>query len=130
VGEVLAREPAALEPGARLVGDLGADSLDLVELMYVLEQEFGVRFDKADLSLSGQLGLPEEETHRDEVLTERALELLREQHPDGADALRPGTRRQDLAGLLTVAAVARSVDRKLASAGTATVAASPADPRC
>ncbi len=59
VAEVLARQPGEVKPGSRLMNDLGADSLDLVELMYLLEQEFDIRLSRDDLSLSAQLGIPE-----------------------------------------------------------------------
>ena len=37
-------------PDARFAEDLGADSLDLVELVEALEQEFGVQIDDAELA--------------------------------------------------------------------------------
>jgi acyl carrier protein len=98
---------------SRLMMDLGADSLDLVELMFLLEEEFGIRMSREDLSLSAQLGLPEEELRQGEVLTPRALELLRQRFPAAADTLREGATRRDLAALLTVEEIARSVRARL-----------------
>jgi acyl carrier protein len=117
VAEVLALDPGAVRGEARLMEDLGADSLDLVELMYLLEQEFTITLSKDDLSLSAQLGLEESEIHEHEVLTPRALELLRARFPRAADGLlKPGIQRKHLAALLTVEEVARAVERKLAPA--------------
>lgn len=113
VGQVLALAPDSIEPHSRLIQDLGADSLDLVELMYVLEEEFSLRLDKQDLSLSAQLGLPEEEVHQKEVVTPKALQLLRERYPNAGDVLRDGVTRAELASLLTVAALAESMRKKL-----------------
>jgi acyl carrier protein len=113
VGQVLALAPDSIEPHSRLIQDLGADSLDLVELMYVLEEEFSLRLDKQDLSLSAQLGLPEEEVHQKEVVTPKALLLLRERYPNAGDVLRDGVTRAELASLLTVAALAESMRNKL-----------------
>jgi acyl carrier protein len=115
VAEVLAKHPAEVQAGSRLLDDLGADSLDLVELMYLLEQEFDIRLSREDLSLSGQLGIPEESIHENEVLTPQALALLRERFPDAGSLLVEGIQRKHLAALLTVEEVARSVDRKLVS---------------
>ena len=57
IGEVVAMKPEEIEPDASLVDDLGADSLDFVELMYLMEQEFEVRFGKEDMSLAPVIGL-------------------------------------------------------------------------
>ncbi|HOX45434.1 MAG TPA: acyl carrier protein [Myxococcota bacterium] len=113
VAEVLALQVAEVRPESRLMDDLGAESLDLVELMYLLEQEFGLRLSREDMSLSAQLGIPEEEIHKDEVLTERALVALREHFPHARDFLKPGLTRRHLAQLLTVEEIARGVQKKL-----------------
>jgi acyl carrier protein len=115
VAEVLARAPAEVKPGSRLMTDLGAESLDLVELMFLLEQEFGIRLNREDLSLSAQLGLTEEELRSGEVLTPRALALLKERFPDAADVLHDGATRRELASLLTVEEIARSVRARMAA---------------
>ena len=113
VTEVLALEPAKVSAGSRVMEDLGADSLDLVELMYMMEQEFEITLSRDDLSLSAQLGLPEEEIHQHEVLTPRALEALRLRFPSSAEILKEGITRKHLAALLTVEELARAVERKL-----------------
>ncbi len=115
VAQVLAKSPAEISPQSRLLDDLGADSLDLVELMYVLEDEFAIKLDKQDLSLSAQLGLPESEVHKNEVLTPKALELLRQRYPQAEALLHEGVTRARLASLLTVEALAIGIDNKLAS---------------
>ena len=112
ISEVLALDPDEIQANSRLIDDLAADSLDLVELMYLLEQEFGIRLDKDDLSLSAQLGIPEEQIHHDEELTEIALGLLRERFPYARDRLVAGITRRDLAFLLTVSEIATAVARK------------------
>lgn len=113
VAEVLAVSPETIEPRSRLIDDLGADSLDLVELMYLLEQEFNLRLSRNDMSLSAQLGISEEEVHVDEVLTPKALELLRGRFPHDADFLVDGITRNQLAALLTVEEISRVIEEKL-----------------
>jgi acyl carrier protein len=115
LAEVLTLEAASINPHSRIIDELKADSLDLVELMYLLEQEFSITLSRNDLSISAQLGLPASETHQQEVLTPRALELLRERYPRAADRLTPGIQRKHLALLLTVEEVACSVERRLAA---------------
>jgi acyl carrier protein len=115
VAQVLAKSPTEITPQSRLLADLGADSLDLVELMYVLEDEFSLKLDKQDLSLSAQLGLPEDEVHDHEVIKPKALQLLRERYPQAKDLLRDGVTRMQLASLLTAEAVAIGIGNKLAA---------------
>jgi len=115
IAEVLALDPANIDEQSKLIDDLGADSLDLVELMFLLEEEFQVRMNRTDMSVSGQLGLDEEQLHKEEVLTPLALELLRERFPHATDLFVEGAKRSDLAPLLTVSQVALSVEAKLAA---------------
>lgn len=48
--DVLDLRDGSLPPGTHFADDLGADSLDLVELVEALEQEFGVRIDDDELA--------------------------------------------------------------------------------
>lgn len=54
--DVLDLRDDQLVPGARFADDLGADSLDLVELIEALEEEFGVRIDDTELGDIGTVG--------------------------------------------------------------------------
>jgi acyl carrier protein len=112
VAEVLALEPGQVRPESRLMDELGADSLDLVELMYLLEQEFDVTLSKDDMSLTAQLGLAEEQIHEQERLTPLALERLRERFPWARDLLVDGITRRHLGALVTVETFARAIERK------------------
>lgn len=58
VAECLARDLSEVLPQSRLIGELGADSLDFVDLIFTLEKRFGVRLRENDLNpmsrVSGQ----------------------------------------------------------------------------
>ena len=47
--EQLSVEESALVPEANLLDDLGADSLDVVELVMALEEEFGIEIPDDDV---------------------------------------------------------------------------------
>jgi acyl carrier protein len=49
LAEVLAVDEGAVSPAASLQRDLGADSLDLLEIMFRLEQEFGIEIPRGEL---------------------------------------------------------------------------------
>jgi hypothetical protein len=84
--------------------------------MFVLERQFGVRLTQDDLRLTKQLGLAEEEIHDNEVLTPVARERLLQLFPNAGQLLVEGATRRQLAVLLTVRQVARSIEEKLSEA--------------
>jgi acyl carrier protein len=49
IGDHLGVERASLVPEANLLDDLGADSLDVVELVMALEEEFGIEVPDEDV---------------------------------------------------------------------------------
>ena len=51
VAGCLARDVAEVHPDSRLITDLGADSLDFIDLIFTLEKRFGVRLRENDLSM-------------------------------------------------------------------------------
>ena len=51
IAECLARDLADVRPESRLVTDLGADSLDFIDLIFTLEKRFGVRIRENDLNM-------------------------------------------------------------------------------
>ncbi len=54
--EVLAVDPAKVTPEASFADDLGADSLDLVELVMALEENFGIEVGEDELKDIGTVG--------------------------------------------------------------------------
>jgi len=58
IADQLGADPDAVRPEARLVEDLGADSLDMVELIMAVEEEFGIEVPDEDaegLATVGQI---------------------------------------------------------------------------
>ena len=84
VGDVivcqLGVDPDALVPSARLADDLGADSLDLIELALGFEEVFGVR-------------LPRQRIRRLETVGDAIESVARRLQHDGHPADGPGARR-------------------------------------
>ena len=54
--EQLNADAAAVVPEAKFVDDLGADSLDTVELVMALEEEFGIEIADEDAEKIGTVG--------------------------------------------------------------------------
>ncbi len=55
VAECLARDVVEILPENRLITDLGADSLDFVDLIFTLEKRFGVKIQENDLNITARV---------------------------------------------------------------------------
>jgi acyl carrier protein len=116
--DVLAVPAERIQPGSTLVGDLGAESIDLLDLSFRIEEAFGITIEANELERAARRRAPDVEYERDGFLTAAALVEIRAAAPELDPArLVPGLRRGDLPGLLTVQFFVRLIARKLASGG-------------
>src|SRR3984893_2307413 len=60
VADALAIDPAKVVPGASLIDDLGAESLDFLDLVFRLETEYGVKIPRDGILLTAREGLASE----------------------------------------------------------------------
>ncbi len=81
VTESLAQDPGSVTLHSSLIRDLGADSLDFLDIMFSLESRFGVKLEKEDFNLLSKLKMPREEAIVDDALTPIALERLKQWLP-------------------------------------------------
>ena len=56
IAEQLGVKPEEVTPGASFIDDLGADSLDTVELVMALEEEFGIEIPDEDAEKMSNVG--------------------------------------------------------------------------
>jgi acyl carrier protein len=77
VANCLAREPEMVTPESRLITDLGADSLDFLDVIFSLEQRFKVTFRGSEFDFLARLDLQSPETVRDGFLTSQIIDRLR-----------------------------------------------------
>jgi acyl carrier protein len=112
--EVLSIPQEKLQSGSVLMNDLGAESIDLLDLSFRIEETFNVRLESNELEReAGKLvGGPVYEP--DGRLTDQALEALARACP-GLDKGRlvKGLRKMDLPSLLTVEFFVKLIARKL-----------------
>ena len=91
IGQALDVAPEGIGEGQRLVGDLGADSLDLLDLTFHLERRFHVKISPRDMEKRGREKLGDKPWEVDGVLTPEALADLRANMPEvPADELKEG----------------------------------------
>lgn len=76
IADSLAVEESRVVPEARLIDDLGADSLDFVDLVFAIEKEFGVKVREADFNFLARLDFSSPEVMRDGFLTRGTIDAL------------------------------------------------------
>jgi acyl carrier protein len=82
VVEALGVEPDEVTPESMLMADLGAESIDLLDILFRLERKLGVRIKAADISAHIQGDVPEGEFGDDDgVVTKEGLAQLRRVMP-------------------------------------------------
>lgn len=117
--EALGVEEDEVEPEARIFDDLGAESLDLLEIVFLLERGFDIKIPRGGVKEATQAGIDPSEYEVDGVLTELALEKLREHMPEvDPDEITPGLTSNDIPRLFRVQTFVNIVVHQLAEKGT------------
>ncbi len=114
VADVLGRRVAEVKPESRLMDDLGAESLDYLDIVFQLEDRFSIKITRGELERAARGDLSEEEFAPAGVVSEAGLHRLRELLPESVASIKPGLRASAILSLLTVATFAKIVERKLA----------------
>lgn len=101
---------------ATLIGDLGAESIDFLDISFKLEQEFGIKIDQGELFPEN---LMQDESLVDEgKLTDKGMTVLTERMPHVDFSSFDGDRRVDqLSELFTVASLVDFIERKIKAQG-------------
>ncbi len=79
---VLEIDAATIKTEDKIINDLGADSLDLLDLIFQLERHFGLRIKPRDLERRAQEALGNIPLEVEGVYTPKALEQLRRSMPE------------------------------------------------
>lgn len=98
-----------------LVEDLGAESLDLLDLSFLIEEKFGVSLEANEFERQAKARLPGGVYEQNGLLTEAALAELRKALPEvPPERLQPPLAKVGLPAVLNVAVFVHLVERKLA----------------
>jgi acyl carrier protein len=123
VQEVTGATPERIRMESVLVEDLGAESLDLLDLSFLIEEEFGVTFAADEFERQVRANSPDNVYERDGLLTEDAIARLRDILPEvPIDKLQPGLPKVVLPRVLNVAVFVHQIQRKLAESQEEAVA--------
>lgn len=112
--DVLGVREDQIHMNTALVGDLGAESIDLLDLSFLIEQKFGITLEPYELEQQAKRQIPGGLYEKDGYLTPEALEQLRMIMPGvPPEKFRPGLRKTDVPVLLTVGVFVSLIQRKL-----------------
>lgn len=112
LADVLAIDESEIRPDTSLIGDLGAESIDLADLVFQLEQEFGVKIPRGQIERDARGDLALEDFAHQGRVTEKGLRRLREflvEVPE--DRFKPDLRVAEIPMLFTVETFCRVVLR-------------------
>ena len=102
-------------PEATLLGGLGAESIDLLDILFRIERKVGVKIQASDLAAYVQGGIPDEEfSDQNEVISAKGLAQLKKVMPQiDTDALAGKLQAQKVLTLFTVQNLADMVDQRV-----------------
>jgi acyl carrier protein len=80
--EALGVEDDEIDPSSKIFDDLGAESLDLLEIVYLLEHAFDIKIPRDGVREASRQDIDPSDYEVDGVLTDLALTKLREIMPE------------------------------------------------
>jgi acyl carrier protein len=118
VAEALGIEETEVEPAATILGDLGAESIDLLDVLFRIEQVAGVKIQTSDIADLLQGGLSDEEFEGSGgIITPAGLDQLRKVLPQiDTGELAGKLVAEDIITLFTVTNLADMVAQRAAEA--------------
>jgi acyl carrier protein len=114
IAESLAINKQEILPEARLIDDLGADSLDFLDMIFSLEKQFGTRLRDPKLDLLVRADFSQAQTTQNGRLSREAIEKLSEWLPElqGAEEVT----MRNVYSYITVNTLVRLIEEKLLNA--------------
>ena len=116
VAEAVGKPPAAVTLDASLINDLGADSLTLLDLVFMLERAFAIQITRGEIEQTARGDMTDEDFAPGGVISEAGLVRLRELMPEAAPRIAPGLRQSQILTLFSARTFASIVVAKAAAA--------------
>ncbi len=108
VARVVDKDVSEVHADDRIIGDLGADSLDLLDLVFQLEQRFKIKISPRGIEKAAQAKLGDVSLEIDGIYTSAALEELQRSLPEvPVEEFCEGLRAAHLPHLFRVSTFAR-----------------------
>ena len=97
---------------ASLVHDIGADSLDFVEIVYLIEREYGVVLKPGELA-GGGAELDTDDFFAEGRLTASGVQAFKNHFADNSDRIKEGMTKIDLFRTISIADLAEIIKRRM-----------------
>ena len=102
IADALARDVSEIQPEHNLMEDLGAESLDFLDIVFKLERAFGIQITRGEMERAARGDMTDEEFAPGGVISEAGLARLRELMPEAAGRIKPGLRPVQILALFSV----------------------------
>jgi acyl carrier protein len=113
--EVTGAKAQEITPSSVLMADLGAESLDLLDLSFLIEEEFGILLEADAIEHQATMRMGGTAYEQDGFLTEAGIREITRVIPElVSPAMTPPLRKSVIPSLLTVGAFVRLIQLKLA----------------
>ena len=112
IADSLAIDASEITMQSRLIDDLGADSLDFVDLIFAIEKEFGVKVREADFNFLAKLDFTSPTVMKDGFITSETLDRLLPLLPALGKVDRERVTPQQLFSLMTVESLCLMIERQ------------------
>ena len=118
VVEALALDEDEVTPDSTIMNDLGAESIDLLDILFRIEKSTGVKIEASDLGDYIQGGIPDDEfSDENDVITAKGAEQLAKVMPQVDPAEVEGSlKAEEVIGLFTVQNLVDMVKSRAAAA--------------
>jgi acyl carrier protein len=102
VAEALARDISEVKLESILMDELGAESLDFLDIVFKLERAFDIQITRGEMERAARGTMSDEEFSPGGVISEAGLTRLQELMPEAASRIKPGLRPAQILSLFSV----------------------------
>jgi acyl carrier protein len=112
--DVLVIDEDKVQSNSRLIADLGAESIDFLDLVFQLEKEFSIKIPRGQLEKNARGDLTQAEFEQNGVLTEKGLVALKNYLSEvPAEYFKASMKTNEIATLFTVETFCKLVESAL-----------------
>jgi acyl carrier protein len=112
VAEALARDVAQVKLDSVLMSDLGAESLDFLDIVFKLEHAFKIQITRGEMERAARGTMTDDEFAPRGLISEAGLARLRELMPEAAGRIQQGLRPAQILSLFSVQTFVNLVSAK------------------